>query len=143
MWTQVSQVPPNLFVNGFALVYQSVPVGRHYWRNISRRRTATDRRQSGRIHERYPLRQNSSLPPPNQTNSDTVLHPTDQQAWRLDGCVYFFSIHFGIHFYMKVKYNNAWYTYDGMQRPKLMASDKPQSTTTTTTRGKINCIFTY
>ena len=50
-----------------------------------------------------------------------------------------FTIHFGVHFYMKVKYNNAWYTYDGMQRPKLMASDKPQSTTTI--RGKINCIF--
>ena len=48
-----------------------------------------------------------------------------------------YTIHLGIHFYMKIKYNDLLYTYDGMEKPKLKISEK---LTQVTSRGRINCI---
>ena len=45
----------------------------------------------------------------------SVPHRDDLLHYSLIG----FTICTGIHFYMRVKYNGLWYSYDGMERPKL------------------------
>ena len=49
-----------------------------------------------------------------------------------------YTIHIGLHFYMRIKYQEAWYTYDGMERPKMKKWERLASTTS---QGRINCIF--
>ena len=49
-----------------------------------------------------------------------------------------FTIHSGIHFNMKIKYEETWYTYDGMERPKVKKWERWGSSITC---GRVNCIF--
>ena len=68
----------------------------------------------------------------NISESLSIVHKDQRLHYLLIG----FTIHVGIHFCKRVKMDSGWYSYDGMERPKLKKL-KDQSEKFI---GRINCI---
>ena len=62
-----------------------------------------------------------------------IPHKDNQLEYTLTA----FTIHNGVHFHMKIKYQDERYIYDGMERPKMKKSKRFSSTIYC---GRINCI---
>ena len=67
------------------------------------------------------------------SDSVSIVHKDKRLYYSLIG----FTIHVGIHFCMRVKMEGGWYSYDGMERPKLTKLKEKLATFI----GRVNCIF--
>ena len=66
-------------------------------------------------------------------DSVSIIHKDKRLYYPLIG----FIIHVGIHFCMREKMDGGWYSYDGMERPKLTKLKEKLATFI----GRVNCIF--
>ena len=48
-----------------------------------------------------------------------------------------YTIHAGLHFNMRINYGGIWYSYDGMENPKIVKTSKCSDITL----GRINCVL--
>ena len=70
-----------------------------------------------------------------QSDEDLVIYHQDK---RLHYSIIGYTIHAAaLHFYMKTKYEGHWYTYDGLENPKLIKMENTKEITL----GRINCIL--
>ena len=49
-----------------------------------------------------------------------IPHKNDQLEYTLIA----YTVHSGVHFHMKIQYQNEWYIYDGMERPNMQKSER-------------------
>ena len=62
-----------------------------------------------------------------------IKHKAEQLHYSLIG----YTIHTGLHFYLKTKHEDCWYIYDGLENPKLIRTEKNRDMTL----GRINCVL--